>query len=232
MAGNRPRTDRPASDQRETDALLEGVDLTCARGDRRLFEGFGFRLGPGGILQVEGANGSGKTSLLRILCLLSLPEAGEVRWNGANAEEVRPDYLGQLSYLGHSPGIKRDLSPRENLRVAAALLGGRTELIDGTLEQIGLGAHKDIPVRQLSAGQTRRTALARLQVQGTRVWILDEPLAGLDPEGSRRVEAMLVAHCGAGGMAVVSTHHPMDLPGQDVTRAHLDEDVRAPEEES
>lgn len=212
---------------RATEALLEGVELTGARGGRTLFEGFGFRLGPGDLLQIEGPNGSGKTTLLRILCLLTLPEAGEVRWNGMPAEEVRPDYLAQLAFLGHSPGIKADLTPRENLRVAAALGTPGAYGVEDPLARLGLEVQGDTPVGELSAGQARRAALARLSVQGAQLWILDEPLAALDREGKQRVETLLEGHCGSGGMAILSTHQPMELGDTAVTRIHLGPTARA-----
>ncbi len=217
---------------RATQALLEGLGLTGARGGRTLFEEFGFRLGPGELLQIEGPNGCGKTTLLRILCLLALPEAGEVRWNGMPAEEVRPDYLAQLAFLGHSPGIKADLTPRENLRVAAALGTSPTHGINGVeeaLARLGLEAQGDTPVGELSAGQGRRAALARLSVQGARLWILDEPLTALDREAKQRVEALLEGHCGSGGMAILSTHQSMELRDTAVTRIQLGATVRAGE---
>lgn len=231
MASHRPQPSRSNPDREASWPTLEAVGLACLRGDRMLFEGFSFRLGPGELLQIEGANGSGKTSLLRILCLLILPEAGEVRWNGANAEAVRPEYLHQMAYIGHARGIKGDLSPRENLQVAAALAGGRDARIEEALDQLGLGPYQDTPVRALSAGQARRAALARLPIQGGQLWLLDEPLTGLDREGKQRVEALLESHCRAGGMVVLSTHQPMDiLEAEAVSRVHLSPATLAAEE--
>ncbi|MFA9460130.1 cytochrome c biogenesis heme-transporting ATPase CcmA [Thiohalorhabdus sp. Cl-TMA] len=201
---------------------LEAVDLTCVRRDRVLFEGFNLRLGPGELIQVEGANGSGKTSLLRILCLLALPAEGNVRWNGADVEEVRPEFLEALTYIGHAHGVKADLTPLENLRVASALGTARPAMDpDEALHRIGLEGFEDKPVRELSAGQTRRVALARLLVHPTRLWILDEPFNALDRKGKAYVERMLREHCENGGMALITTHQPVDLGSAAMSRIHL-----------
>lgn len=204
-------------------APLEVEGLACVRRNRTLFEGLSFRLSPGQLLQVEGANGSGKTSLLRILCLLALAEDGEIRWNGEPAWEVRPDFLAELAYLGHAHGIKADLTALENLRAAAALAGGRPGLDpESALERLGMSGYEETLARELSAGQLRRVALARLLIRSARLWILDEPFTALDREGRGLVEELLAGHCRAGGMAVITTHHPMDLGGAQVTHLHLD----------
>lgn len=204
------------------DAVFEAVDLACARRDRTLFEGFSFRLGAGELLQIEGANGSGKTSLLRILCLFALADAGEVRWNGRSVEENRSGYLSHLTYIGHTPGVKADLTAFENLRVASALA---TEAAachpDDALETVGLAGFEDTYVRELSAGQTRRVALARLLLQPTRLWILDEPFTALDRAGKRLMEGLLEEHCASGGMALITTHQPVDVGDAAKTRIHL-----------
>ncbi|SCX92019.1 heme exporter protein A [Thiohalorhabdus denitrificans] len=201
---------------------LEGVGLSCVRRDRVLFEGFNLSLGPGELIQIEGANGSGKTSLLRILCLLALPAEGEVRWSGSNVEEVRPEFLEALTYIGHAHGVKADLTPVENLRVASALGAGWAAMDpDEALARIGLAGFEDKPVRELSAGQTRRVALARLLIHPTPLWILDEPFTALDRKGKAYVEALLREHCEAGGMALITTHQPVDLGAATMSRIHL-----------
>jgi len=202
--------------------VFEAVELTCVRRDRVLFEGFSFRLEAGELLQIEGANGSGKTSLLRILVLLALADEGEVRWNGTSTEENRADYLSSLTYIGHTPGVKADLTAFENLRVATALAGAAAACDpDDALEAVGLAGFEDTYVRELSAGQTRRVALARLLLQPTRLWILDEPFTALDRSGKRLVEGMLEDHCAAGGMALITTHQPVDVGDAAKTRIHM-----------
>ena len=203
------------------DVAFEASDLRCVRQDRTLFEGFGFRLNPGELIQIQGANGSGKTSLLRLLCLLALPDAGEVRWGGVNAEEIRPDFLRELTYIGHTHGVKADLTAHENLKVAAALAGGITMDPDEALARIGLAGFEDTPARELSAGQTRRVALARLLIHPTRLWILDEPFTALDPRGKAMVEGILTEHCDRGGMAIITTHQPVDIGDHAVTHIRL-----------
>jgi heme exporter protein A len=204
------------------EAVFEAVELTCTRRDRVLFEGFSFRLEAGELLQIEGANGSGKTSLLRILCLFALADAGEVRWNGANVEADRADYLARLTYIGHTPGVKADLTAFENLEVASAMATEPAACHpDDALEAVGLAGFEDTYVRELSAGQTRRVALARLLLQPTRLWILDEPFTALDRAGKRLVEGLLEDHCAAGGMALITTHQPVDVGDAAKTRIHL-----------
>jgi heme exporter protein A len=200
--------------------VLEGVDLACVRRDRPLFEGFSFSLSAGGLLQIEGPNGSGKTSLLRILALLALPDEGEVRWNGEEAGAIRPDYLADMAYLGHAHGVKAELTALENLRVALALSGGHGDP-EAALDRLGMAAYADTPAREMSAGQTRRVALARLLLSPARLWILDEPFTALDWRGKQTMEALLQEHCDAGGMVVVTTHQELDIADHAMTRIHL-----------
>jgi heme exporter protein A len=185
-------------------------DLHCVRDERTLFNQLNFVLPAGQVLQVEGHNGSGKTSLLRILCGLSLPADGEVRWCGEDIQEDYTTYWGQLHYIGHAPGVKGELSPLENLAVARALSIAANDLpLDEALAQIGLRGFEDVPARTLSAGQQRRVALARLLVSYAPVWVLDEPFTALDKAGVRQVEAMLDTHAKQGGIAVLTSHHPV-----------------------
>ncbi len=191
---------------------FEAVDLHCVRHDRTLFAGLNFALAPGQILQIEGPNGSGKTSLLRMLCGLLLPAQGEVRWRGADIQAQRTEFLAEVAYIGHLPGIKEDLSPRENLRMAQALGRARGDsTLDAALKQVGLYGFEDLPARTLSAGQRRRVALARLLLLDAQVWVLDEPFTALDRSGKALIEAMLEAHSGRGGIAILTTHQPIEL---------------------
>jgi len=196
-------------------SMLSANELACERGERLLFKNLGFELGSGEALLVRGGNGRGKTSLLRILSGLSVPATGTVRWRGESISKAHEQYGREMAYIGHANGIKDDLTPMENLRIAAAL-DGRV-LDDATamaaLEQVGLSRCVDLPARVLSFGQRRRVALAGLMTAGALLWILDEPLTGLDVEGVAMVEQMIRDHVVAGGLAIMTTHQPLALDG-------------------
>ncbi len=187
--------------------------LECIRGDNILFSDLDLAVGPGEILLVNGDNGSGKTSLLRILCGLALPERGRVLWNGAPIEKVRNEFHRALCYIGHLHAIKGELSVAENLRLAAMLGGNRIADTDTVLGRIGLTGMQDRPCAALSAGQRRRVALARLLTGNARLWILDEPFTALDAQGRALIESLLREHAGQGGMAIMTSHHPVALTG-------------------
>ena len=189
---------------------LQARDLACLRGERLLFKQLTLDLQPGQILQIEGPNGAGKTSLLRILAGLMQPWEGEVFYAGQSIQRERIRFLSDLAWLGHHSGIKADLSPRENLRFTQTLLGTRDDgAIDHALSIVGLSAHAEQPCRQLSAGQNRRAALARLILSPAPLWILDEPFTALDRFAIAELEARFVAHAAQGGMIVLTTHQPL-----------------------
>ena len=201
---------------------LSAVGLTCVRDDRVLFRDLSLSVGPGDVLQVDGRNGSGKTSLLRILCGLSPPAEGQVLWNGESIARVRSDFLLDLAYLGHAPGVKLELTPIENLRIARALKRPREDVgLDQALERLGLLGFEDVPARTLSAGQCRRVALARLIVTRARLWILDEPFTAIDRRGVADIEALISEHTHQGGMVILTSHHPVRLPDCRVDSVHL-----------
>jgi heme exporter protein A len=219
-----PRAAVPAGDPRPADAALQltAHRLACVRDDRPLFRELSFGVAEGEVLQVDGRNGSGKTSLLRILCGLANPAEGEVRWRGQPLARVRSDYWLDLAYLGHAHGVKLELTPIENLRLARALKRPDPQVsIENALERVGLLGFEDVPARSLSAGQCRRVALARLLTTQARVWILDEPLTAIDRRGVADLEALIVAHARAGGIVVLTTHHPVRLSGCRVGSLHL-----------
>lgn len=189
-------------------SLLEVHDLTCIRRHRILFRNLDFTLAAGQWLLISGPNGSGKTSLLRILCGLLQPDAGSVRWEGSTLKE--PTARAQIAYLGHTHGVKVDLTPYENLQIARRLGLNPGLTADEALERLGLACLEDVPCHTLSAGQRRRVALARLLVVQTRLWILDEPLTALDSAGIGLFQNMLDTHLNNGGLAVVSTHQSLD----------------------
>lgn len=194
--------------------LLATRQLECVRDDRLLFRDLSFTLAVGEVLQIEGANGSGKTSLLRILCGLRRADAGAVLWQGEPVEDVREDYYANMIYIGHLPCIKGDLTTLENIR---SLLDTRSQSalladIEQALAQVGLAGFDDVAVKALSSGQRRRILLAFLLLAKARLWILDEPLTALDVRGVELVESMLLEHRAAGGSAIFTTHHGMQLP--------------------
>jgi len=200
---------------------LEAQGLECIRDDRVLFSDLAFRLERGQALLLEGRNGSGKTSLLRILCGIRYPDAGTVRWNGTEIEKLGADYYQHTAYVGHRDGNKLDLTALENLAMARAL--GRPGAVtpQEALEKVDLYGFEDTLTRNLSAGQQRRLALARLLVTDATLWILDEPFTSLDVHGIRVVEELLEAHTRAGGMLAVTSHHTVNLDGTTVHRINL-----------
>lgn len=191
--------------------LLAGRDLLLIRGDRVLFSELEFDLGRGEALQVEGPNGSGKTSLLRVIAGLSLPQEGIVRWRDRDVSRTWQALHVEMSWVGHRPGFKADLSLNENLRFESGLRRGGLRPLGETLERLGLASLGDLPCRVLSAGQQRRAALARMLLAGSALWLLDEPLTNLDPAGQGLVAELLDAHLEAGGLAVVASHRDLGL---------------------
>ncbi|HYR37364.1 MAG TPA: cytochrome c biogenesis heme-transporting ATPase CcmA [Burkholderiales bacterium] len=188
--------------------MLEATELECERGGRTLFRGLSFALAAGELLRVGGPNGSGKTSLLRILCGLLTPGGGEVRWKGAPIRGLREDYSRELLYLGHAPAVKDDLTPLENLDVACRLVGmqAHQEALTWALNAFAV---PDLPVRKLSQGQRRRAALARLLLsESVALWLLDEPFAALDIAAASYTEELIGRHLAAGGSVVYTTHQP------------------------
>ena len=193
--------------------MLAASELECVRGERRLFAGVSFTLGAGDGLVVHGANGAGKTSLLRIVLGLALPASGEVTWTGRPIRGLGEAYRRDLVYCGHSNALKDDLSAVENVRAAAALSRGRItrEEARAALARAGVAAEADLPVRNLSQGQKRRTALARLAPGGARLWVLDEPLSALDAGGVEWLAGVLDAHLERGGLALVTSHQALPV---------------------
>lgn len=193
---------------------LHAHQLACIRGDLQLFSEIEFEIDAGDALQVAGANGSGKTSLLRMLCGLSAPADGEVRWGGRNIRSLREEFTGKLIYLGHANGVKDDLLAWENLVVATTLAGAPVSSDDAheALEQLGLGRAADLPTRALSQGQRKRVALARLSLgMSMPLWILDEPFTALDRSAVAALRGTIDRHLAGGGMVIYTTHQEIEL---------------------
>ncbi len=193
--------------------MLEAADLRCERGGYRIFEKVSFLLSEGKLLRVVGANGSGKTSLLRILCGLALPAAGEVRWKGTPIRSLREEYSRELLYLGHAPAVKDELTAAENLRISCALAGVpiSADNVSGALDRFGIPPGK--LVKQLSQGQRRRAALARLELSASvPLWLLDEPFTALDAVAADLTKGLIRNHVGGGGAVMYTTHQDAGLP--------------------
>ncbi len=194
-------------------ARLTARALGCIRGDYLVFQGLDFDASSGEIWQIEGANGVGKTSLLRILAGLSVPAEGSVHWRAQPLPAAREALHRDLLYLGHLPAVTGFLSAAENLDYLRRLAGAPSRCsIEAALQRVGLPLSDPTPAQRLSAGQRQRLALARFLLVRAPLWIMDEPLTALDAAGRATVDDMLVEHATHGGIAVVCTHQALHLP--------------------
>lgn len=193
---------------------LELKDLSFDRDDRLLFSDVCVVLESGDILQVEGPNGCGKTTLLRIITTALNPLSGQLLWQGKDVSRYRQSYLQNLLFLGHLPGLKQSLSPEENL-VWWRRLNSSHRSFSNTqaLARMGLQGYEDIPCFQLSAGQQRRAALSRLLITEAPLWVLDEPFTAIDKQGVNELETLLTAHAERGGIIILSTHQDLGIKG-------------------
>ena len=203
--------------------MLKVSNLECVRGERSLFKDVNFSFEAGELLQVNGPNGSGKTSLLRMLCGLARPAHGEIRWLGDNIRSLDEDYYNSITYLGHLNGVKDNLNAVENLRISSALAGNGIDESKAyaSLQKMGLAGREILPVKVLSQGQRRRVTLARLLVSDTVLWILDEPLVALDTSAVLLVKSILEQHLKKGGMVVMTTHQDINIAAIATKRLQL-----------
>lgn len=190
---------------------LEARNLTVLRGDRCLFDGLSFTLEGGSLQLLEGQNGSGKTSLLKVLAGLLEPESGEIMYNGSDIRRTRQAYCESLVWMAHRAAFKADLTLVENLRFEAALRPTRPEAIDAVLERLELTRLCKLPFRALSAGQQRRVALARMLLTNVSLWLMDEPFTNLDKAGRKLVQTLVAEHLGRGGLCVMAAHQDVAI---------------------
>ena len=214
----------PQNNLTEDDGLsqLEVSGLECIRQDIMLFQDINFKLRSGDLLQIDGVNGSGKSSLLRLLAGLMQQNAGEISWQGKEISRCRYEYQQVISYIGHLNGVKDALTALENLQVMVALAGSKSEIsLSHALDQLELTGMETVPLSRMSAGQKRRVALARLLVTKAAIWLLDEPFTSLDASGKLFIERLITEHCTRGGIIVFSTHQPMEIEGCSIVHIHL-----------
>lgn len=203
----------------EAAASLTGTGLTLWRGSTCLFEDLAFEVPGGSALLIRGPNGSGKTTLLRVISGLTTPESGEIHWHGKSLRSAARQTT-VLAYSGHATALKADLTIRENLSFFARLQGVSADRLMEYLEAVGVADRADLPVRLLSAGQKRRTALARLLMSPAPLWLLDEPHTNLDAAGRRFLDGALTRHLAAGGIAAIAAHQPFEADAR-VVELHL-----------
>lgn len=200
--------------------MLETTKLDCARGDKVLIKDLSFSVAAGQLLHITGRNGAGKTTLLRCLCGLSAPAAGQITWQGQDISTYRDDYHGQMAYVGHVNGNQGELTPEENIAFAQSLAGQSNQPCQhdknspaDILQTLGLTHCRHLPTKFLSQGQQRRLALARLLGQERKLWILDEPFVALDVDTTALLEGIVSDHIKNGGMAILTSHHTLNIPG-------------------
>jgi heme exporter protein A len=203
--------------------MLEIINVSAIRDERTLFESLSFTVSPGELVQIEGRNGAGKTTLLRMIAGLSEVEQGQIKWEEMLIHHHREHFFRQLLYIGHQTGIKRELSAYENLSFYQSLhrRSIHQDHLFYALERVGLAGKEDIPVSQLSAGQQRRVALARLWLSEHQLWILDEPLTAIDKHGVRILGELFLEQLNRGGMIVLTTHQTLLEECPSLKKIHL-----------
>ncbi|MDH3209473.1 MAG: cytochrome c biogenesis heme-transporting ATPase CcmA [Burkholderiaceae bacterium] len=203
---------------------LTATDLACRRGNRLLFSGVNLAVRAGQATWLRGANGRGKTSLLRLAAGLAVPDSGQVTWGEAPVRRA-PGYAQQLVFVAHTNALKDDLTVTESLRFLALICGRNSKLesVHAALQAVDMYSRRDALVRTLSQGQRRRASLARLALEHTKsIWILDEPFDALDDDGVQRINKLISAHLARGGSALLTSHQASSTAGLNMTEFDLD----------
>ncbi|MFT7460930.1 MAG: heme exporter protein A [Planctomycetota bacterium] len=217
-----PLSDDNISVEDSTELLLEARGLECCKNELVLFRDLEFALGRGEILQIDGANGSGKTSLIRILCGLAQADPGELRWFGKDIQSHRSEYLQDIVYVAHSNAIKIDLTPLENLALVQALcLKTSNRTLEEVLTVFGLLDYADLPAGNMSSGQRRRLALARILISAARLWVLDEPFTSLDDASKQVLRNLIIKHVENAGSVILTTHETVSWQDCKLKRIEL-----------
>jgi heme exporter protein A len=196
-----------------------GQNLSCMRGERLVFSGLDFTVKPGSVLVLSGNNGSGKTSLLRVMAGLTHPIAGELAWHDGSVADNPERHHNRINFVGHLNAVKAVLSVYENLKIWASLNGGTNKTISVALKKMGLEGLENTPGQYLSAGQKRRLSLARLVASHTKLWLLDEPTIALDPASVEALRDLITEHRNSGGMTIIANN--VDLKIKDTTELNL-----------
>ncbi len=201
---------------------LNVKNLECIRRDNILFQGLNFSLKEGDLLQINGVNGSGKSSLLQLCVGLIQATEGEITWNDENISSSRYQFQSEITYFGHTNGVKAGLTSLENMKVMHALSGSRAKIdYSLILKQIGLSGMEDVLLSRMSAGQKRRVGLTRIFMATSKLWLLDEPFNALDKSGKKIIEQLIVKHCSSGGMVIFATHQTMEINEYPLQHIHL-----------
>ncbi|MCP3698413.1 MAG: cytochrome c biogenesis heme-transporting ATPase CcmA [Aliivibrio sp.] len=204
--------------------MLEIRNVTCIRDERVLFEHLSFTISDGELIQIEGQNGAGKTTLLRIIAGLGYADEGEIYWKGESIKKNREEFHTDLLFLGHHTGVKRELTAFENLTFYQSMHNQYDEsAIWDALARVGLAGREDVVAGQLSAGQQRRVALARLWLSKQKLWILDEPLTAIDKQGVKVLEQLFMDHAKQGGIVLLTTHQDLFTDSNELKKIRLGE---------
>ena len=197
-------------------------NLECTRQNNILFQGLNITIKDHGLLQINGANGSGKSSLLQICSGLIEPTAGEILWNDKNTKKYRYEFQSNILYLGHTNAIKSSLTVEENMKVMHAMAGTKSKIdYSIILEKIGIPNTNEILTCNISAGQKRRVGLTRLFISKSKLWFLDEPFNALDEQGKKIIEKIIIKHCKNGGIVFFTTHQEMEINNYPLQNIHL-----------
>ena len=204
--------------------MLEIRNVTCIRDERVLFEQLSFTISDGELIQIEGQNGAGKTTLLRIIAGLGYADEGDIYWNGESIKKNREEFHSDLLFLGHHTGVKRELTAFENLAFYQSMHSNyNEEAIWDALARVGLAGREDVTAGQLSAGQQRRVALARLWLSNHKLWVLDEPLTAIDKQGVKVLEQLFMSHAKQGGIVLLTTHQDLFTDSNELKKIRLGE---------